>query len=369
MAGWSQDAIDAHWPKSPEEKLENLTNELNRKRGVTREVVLKGMLGAGFLAALAAEGVVDFDQWSRGQQDRKEKEKGEDKPTRLEVLDECRKWFPPKAGTPKPDESFITLGGLGCVDSQYHARPMYKEGFSLEEEETTPMSYLVASLKGKTIPEVADIIEAATKESGSLSFYGQSNGAVAVLEALHYLKDKKKIVIPVNRFIVNCSPFDFGDAKVNYIEEWLSKFLVGTNYEPGMIGQFLYLLRDNWTIEKERIFDSFLESVEKSWDRTQKGEPPGPWIADLRILIHSRLNEHNFEGILTKKTKMLYIQSDSDNVVYNNPAIGKYEALAEKYGFELTVKSLPPGTGHGDSEKGGIVAEPWVRSPRRRGDI
>ncbi len=367
MAKKSPDALDRFWEAPEDARLARLTYEISQRKGIKRRAVVGGGLVLLGALVLAAKGYINLDEETRDQQTRKEKERGQDAPTRLEVLEECRKWFPPKDGEPKPDESFLTFGGLGCVDSEFHARPMYIEGFSGQQEKTTPMSYLVASLEGKTIPEVADIIKAAAKESGSLSYYGQSNGSIVVLEALNYLKEEKKVIIPVNRFILNCSPFDFGDAKVNYVEEWLSKFLVGTSYSPGTLSQFLYLLRENWSIDRENLFDSFLKSIEKSWNRAQAGEPPGPWIADLRILIRSRLNEHNFEGILTKNTKMLFLQSDNDDVVYNSPAIGKFAGLAKKYGTEFTVKPLPPGTRHGDSEKGGIAAEPWVQIPKRRG--
>jgi hypothetical protein len=237
----------------------------------------------------------------------------------------------------------------------------------LPEEKTTPMSFLVSSLKGKTIPEVAELIEQAAEKSGSLSFYGQSNGSVVVLEALNYLKHRKENpkTIPINRFILNCSPFDFSDAKVNHIEEWLSKFLVGTKYTPGTIGQFLYLLRDNWTIDRQHLFESFLESVQESWDDAQEGEPPDPWIADLRILIGSRLSQHNFKGILTKDTKMLFLRSDNDEVVENDPAVGKFENLAKKYGAEFTIQNMPPGTRHADSVAGSKKAQPWIQRERR----
>lgn len=365
LAKMTQEERDAHWKKPEDERIEELTNEVNRLKGVKREVVVKGLAGASALGFLAANGLIFLDQRTRDQRTRKDSESGRDTPSRLEVLDEWKDWYPPKDGEPLPNESILTFGGLGCVNSWSHAHPMAVEGFGLPQESTTPMSFLVSSLKGKKIPEIADLIEQAAEKSGSLSFYGQSNGSVVILEALRYLKEKKNVVIPINRFILNCSPFGFGDAKVNYIEEYLSKFLVGTNYTPGTIGQFLWLLRENWTIDRAHLFDSLLDAVEKSWERAQEGEPPGPWIADLRTLVRSRLDEYDFEGIITKNTKMLFLSSDNDDIVYNESSIPRFRALAEKYGAEFTVEDMPPGTRHADSVVGSKKAKPWIRRDRR----
>lgn len=332
-----------------------------RKLGRIAAGVGIGVVGG---ASKLAELFVAVDQQTR-------KDNDQNAPTRLEIVDACRSWFPPKQGEKVPGELVITVPGLGIVNGIYPADQMAIEGFNVNEERTSPMTYLISSLEGKKIEEVADIIQAIVESevSEGLSFYGQSNGSIVILEALHYLKKEREIVVPVKRLILNCSPYDYDDVQEGGLEKFFGRIFANSQYKPGALSKFLFQMRENQRIDRGRLFGSIFEAARDSWHEATEGEPPDPWKADLRILINSRLDDYDLSGIITEDTQVLFTYSEHDDVVRNSNSSRRYRDKFRRSGLKdenFTEVPLPDGAGHADPRGSGIAARPWIErtSPR-----
>lgn len=336
------------------------------QRGIKRRTLLKGAIAAGVVAIGATSKIGEF-LVALDQRSRKDYENNES--THLEILEICREWFRPEEGD-KSAELFFTSPGIGIGNGYDAAREMYTKAFEPSNEKTTPMAYLITSPEGKKIPEVADVLLEAAAMGEDLSLYGQSNGTIVLFEALKYLKEVKNITLPIKRLIINCSPFDFEDAKQSYIEKLLGKLLVYSGYEPGALGKFLVQFKERWgQITWKQFVGSMLTVIEDAWKEAKNGGPIAPWVTDLRILVNSDLNNYDLSGILTEDTEVLFLYSEHDTVVYNGNSIGKYKEKFMSHGVKkekITVKPLPNGAGHADIAAGGEAARSWIQRTGRR---
>lgn len=358
LRNWSEERRNWFWNLAPDQRAALLSYEAVLGQEVRRRTVLIGAGAAGAVLAVGAGVVINIDQIT-GQ--RKE-ERESDIQTHLEVLDICRNWFHPEKGD-KAKELFFATAGIGIGNSYDAAKAMGVEGLGLNpDEKATPMTYLVTSVEGKKIPEVAECIQKAAEMGEALSLYGQSNGSVVILEALNYLK-QKGIVIPVKRLIINCSPFDFNDAQQNYLSKLFGKLLVYSGYKPGDISQFFYQLKEEANIDWRHIYNDLLGKIEDAWHDAANGGPLASWVADLRILINSDLKHADLSDIITKDTEVLLLKSDRDGVV-DDKAIGKYQEKLgpgpKGYGAKVSVAILPNDAGHADITAAGQAAHPWL---------
>lgn len=338
------------------------------QRGIKRRTLLRAAAATTVVAlggaGKAGEFLIKLDQLTRKHYENSE-------PTHLEILEHCREWFHPEEGH-KSSELFFTSPGIGIGNGYDAAREMYTKALQPSEEKITPMAYLITSPEGKKIPEVADVLLEAAAMGEDLSLYGQSNGTIVLFEALRYLKEVKNVTLPIKRLIINCSPFDFEDAKQSYIEKLLGKLLVYSGYEPGALGKFMVQFKERWgEINLKQFVGSMLTVIEDAWKEAKDGGPIAPWVTDLRILVNSELNSYDLSGILTEDTEVLFLYSEHDGVVYNGRAISKYRDKFRRHGVKnekITVKPLPNGAGHADIAAGGEAARPWIeRTGRRRG--
>ena len=359
LARMPQVRLDEMWQWAADVREAYLSDQARHRRGVRRRKMLGWTVGIGTGLYLAANGLIKADI-------RSAKEHWGETQTRILRLDDCASWFPLDNPPIRPDEACITVGGLGCVSSYPHAKPMGDIAFDLRKQETTPMSYLVTSNQGKSPEDLAKILIKESQTSKSLSFYGQSNGGPTILEALHLAKANHDVTIPVKRLILNCSPFNFDDARENFVVKAMAR-IISQDYRGGVYSKFLYQFWDKYISQNplfiSRIKEAAIESI-----REATNESPAPWLSDLYNLCHVDLDHYDFTDIITPDTEILYLMSPEDDVVRNNWAAAKYAELAGKYGAKFSTRMMAPGTKHGDSVRGSETAKPWVRqtSPRNQ---
>lgn len=219
-----------------------------------------------------------------------------------------------------------------------------------------PLAYFDYSTAGIDVVDLTRKITDYSLPFNNISLYGHSMGGPSALHAMRRTK------VPINRILLNCSPFDMEDARHGELAHPVAQLAKSMDFEGDFASTYLGTVKNDVS---RRGLASIFKDVYSAVQETADGPSPKLLVNQLKLLddIHLFRNWRQFRPIINRNTQVLYaspLNPDHDRTVNTLQA---YEKWSEFFGnFKVEVQYLGvPDVEHANTPRTLIAAKPWLQ--------